>query len=138
MVIKKYDRFANENGDEVIEYTGLHRRGDLLEVLRVFKVVVPRPGRRVNEIVSYSMEKFSMSGFKELPRTVETHPLLSEISAEMKANPKFMEELIEFGVVGAGMVSDKEIDKFCGYLKKHVPVKLLAKFEGMPLCAEEG
>lgn len=91
MEIKQYDRFAWD--DEIIEATGLKQRfiGDMLPVFRIIK---PRPGREKNEAITFSREAWEKSGFKKVEPCL-THPLLRKMVDELQSNHDFQRQLIE-------------------------------------------
>lgn len=133
MKIKKYDRFIRD--DQIIEVTGLEiRRMGGSRLIPVFKIVNPSPGKK-NEFRSYKPEELERAGFKRLAAKAYSHPLLSEIGAELEANPAFGETLIKFLVMLARSGTDEEKNKVFGWLKKHIPVEWLATLETIPLYA---
>lgn len=124
-MIKKYDRF--KWGDEIIEFTGLKTWGTDY----IFKVICPRPGVKKGSIAIYSHDVFQASGFEKIPRSAYSHPLLSEIGAELKDNPAFLEDLIKFCVLLTEQAEPKDTEHVFKLVRKHVPVEFLMTLETM-------
>ena len=57
--------------------------------------------------------------------------LLAAINSELKANPDFADQLIQFMVVGVTRAPDVEKNKFFNLLKKHVPVEWFMTLEAI-------
>jgi hypothetical protein len=132
MEINKYDTFVDI--DEVIEATGLFLPGgeyvDGKQVMfDVYRIVEPRPGMKKNQITLYKKETLKETGFMRRFKQAYPHPLIREISEELKVYPKLCEELIElFAVVFSGATDEKKKEIF-KLIQKHIPVEQLATME---------
>jgi hypothetical protein len=132
-MIEKYDRFKKKRGDEIIEFIGLTTCNDY-----VFKVICPRVGTRKGDIVIYSPTVFKISGFEKIPRSAYTHPLLSEIGAELKNNPVFLEDLIKFCVLINNQATQEDKNRVYKLVKKHVPPEWFMTLETIADMHSEG
>ena len=129
MEIKRYDRF--KRGDEVIEATGLRFKDIGGTWSSLFKFVNPAPGREKDEITFYTLETLGHAGFEKISNRVSPHALISEIDMELKANPHFIEKLIEFLVLAFLNSGNEDKNKIFRLLKKHAPPEYLAIIDNL-------
>lgn len=120
MSIKKYDRFKRDFDGEIIEAGGIYDESG-----HVFKSVGKNDFWLLNE------DRLRGYGFKKIPRSSYSHPLLSEIGAELKDNPAFKEQLIKFAVDLISIASAEDKNEVFELLKKHIPVEWLMTLETM-------
>jgi hypothetical protein len=120
MSIKKYDRFERDCDGKIIETAGIYDERN-----HVFKDL----GR--NGFYIFSEERLRGFGFKKIPRDSYSHPLLSEIGAELKDNPAFKEQLIKFAVDLISIASAEDKNEVFELFKKHIPVEWLMTLETM-------
>lgn len=120
MSIKKYDRFERDFDGEIIEATGIYDERN-----HVYKAT-----QRNNFWICCEDVLLGL-GFKKIPRDSYSHPLLSEIGAELKDNPAFKKQLIKFAVDLISIASAQDKNEVFELLKKHVPVEWLMTLETM-------